>query len=147
MFLVFYLQFSSEPEYRSKFLSPKKIPEEGLLARPALGLAVEETYSDGTRTLSYHFEPSALADCGKKDCHHLGVCNCNATHHTFKPLEGHYVHGESSQIRNSLGEASFSALGPVSGRISYSGSIPYSGSISIRSDSSTTSTRSFAFPM
>ncbi|KAJ9554142.1 hypothetical protein OSB04_018187 [Centaurea solstitialis] len=45
------------------------------------------------------------------------------------------------------GESSFSVAGPVSGRITYSGPIPFSGSISIRSDSSTTSTRSFAFPV
>nr|GMD18337.1 uncharacterized protein LOC109160812 [Ipomoea batatas] len=41
------------------------------------------------------------------------------------------------------GEASFSGLSSVT----YSGLIPYSGSISLRSDSSTTSTRSFAFPI
>ncbi|KAK9115973.1 hypothetical protein Sjap_014920 [Stephania japonica] len=35
----------------------------------------------------------------------------------------------------------------VSGPIPYSGQIPYSGSTSLRSDSSTTSTRSFAFPV
>uniref|UniRef100_A0A6N2MT17 Uncharacterized protein n=1 Tax=Salix viminalis TaxID=40686 RepID=A0A6N2MT17_SALVM len=43
------------------------------------------------------------------------------------------------------GESSFSATGYLSGLVSYSGPIPYSGSISLRSDSSTTSTRSFAF--
>lgn len=140
-------EFSDEPEYVSKFLFLKKNVEEGVSAEPALGLAVEESNSDGTTSLSYHFEHSALADCGKKDSHQLPVSNCNVTPHTFRPLEGHFVQGESSQIRNSLGEASFSAAGPVSGRISYSGSIPNSGSISIRSDSSTTSTRSFAFPI
>eukprot|EP00252_Welwitschia_mirabilis_P007949 TRINITY_DN19649_c0_g1_i2.p1 TRINITY_DN19649_c0_g1~~TRINITY_DN19649_c0_g1_i2.p1 ORF type:complete len:837 (+),score=186.29 TRINITY_DN19649_c0_g1_i2:537-3047(+) len=36
---------------------------------------------------------------------------------------------------------------PLSGPISYSGPIPFSGSLSIRSDSSTTSARSFAFPV
>ncbi|KAJ6324620.1 hypothetical protein OIU76_011835 [Salix suchowensis] len=45
------------------------------------------------------------------------------------------------------GESSFSATGSLSGLVSYSGPIPYSGSISLRSDSSTTSTRSFAFPV
>lgn len=45
-----------------------------------------------------------------------------------------------------LGETSFSMAGPVSGLITYSGPIAYSGSLSLRSDS-TTSTRSFAFPM
>ncbi|KAJ4960273.1 hypothetical protein NE237_020183 [Protea cynaroides] len=50
------------------------------------------------------------------------------------------------------GESSLSAVSPPSGQISNSGRIssgpvPYSGSISLRSDSSTTSTRSFAFPI
>lgn len=49
--------------------------------------------------------------------------------------------------RGSEGESSFSVAGPVSGLITYSGPIAFSGSISLRSDSSTTSTRSFAFPM
>lgn len=47
------------------------------------------------------------------------------------------------------GNGDSSLLGPsfLSGRIMYSGHLQYSGSISLRSDSSTTSTRSFAFPM
>ncbi|XP_065879669.1 uncharacterized protein [Euphorbia lathyris] len=54
----------------------------------------------------------------------------------------------SSQLQRCQGESSFSAAGgPISGLISYSGPIAYSGSLSIRSDSSTTSTRSFAFPI
>ncbi|KAF8378540.1 hypothetical protein HHK36_029883 [Tetracentron sinense] len=44
-------------------------------------------------------------------------------------------------IQHGHEESSFSAVGPLSGPI------PYSGSISLRSDSSTTSTRSFAFPI
>ncbi|XP_043715692.1 uncharacterized protein LOC122664072 [Telopea speciosissima] len=50
-------------------------------------------------------------------------------------------------IQHGHGESSFSAVGPPSASISHSGPIPYSGSISLRSDSSTTSTRSFAFPI
>ncbi|KAL5553801.1 hypothetical protein UlMin_041202 [Ulmus minor] len=53
----------------------------------------------------------------------------------------------SGQFIYTQGECSFSAAGAMSGRINYSGPIPYSGSISLRSDSSTTSTRSFAFPV
>lgn len=53
----------------------------------------------------------------------------------------------SAHFQYGVGESSFSAAGPLSGRINYSGPIPYSGSISLRSDSSTTSTRSFAFPV
>ncbi|GJS53051.1 putative cytosolic sulfotransferase 12-like protein [Tanacetum coccineum] len=49
--------------------------------------------------------------------------------------------------RGEGGESSFSVAGPVSGLITYSGPIAFSGSISLRSDSSTTSTRSFAFPI
>lgn len=54
-------------------------------------------------------------------------------------VSNHFPRGE--------GETSFSASAPVSGLITYSGPIAYSGSISLRSDSSTTSTRSFAFPV
>ncbi|WCJ35782.1 18S pre-ribosomal assembly protein gar2-related [Euphorbia peplus] len=54
----------------------------------------------------------------------------------------------SCQLQYCEGESSFSAAGvPISGLISYSGPITYSGSLSLRSDSSTTSTRSFAFPV
>ncbi|KAK9276516.1 hypothetical protein L1049_006050 [Liquidambar formosana] len=53
----------------------------------------------------------------------------------------------SSQVQHGLGESSFSKVGPLSGLITYSGPIAYSGSLSLRSDSSTTSTRSFAFPI
>lgn len=45
-----------------------------------------------------------------------------------------------SQLQYEEGERSFSA-------VTYSGSIAYSGSLSLRSDGSTTSGRSFAFPM
>ncbi|XVE91676.1 hypothetical protein REPUB_Repub01dG0031200 [Reevesia pubescens] len=53
----------------------------------------------------------------------------------------------SNNLQCGNGETSFSAAGPVTGLISYSGPIAYSGSLSLRSDSSTTSTRSFAFPI
>ncbi|KAL0685302.1 hypothetical protein Bca4012_052150 [Brassica carinata] len=46
-----------------------------------------------------------------------------------------------------FGETSFSAAEPVSGHITYSGQIVFSGSLSVRSDASTTSGRSFAFPV
>lgn len=65
----------------------------------------------------------------------------------------HQHHLESQNVANGQGhfadgEASFSAAGgPVSGSITYSGPISCSGSISLRSESSTTSARSFAFPV
>ncbi|KAI4381398.1 hypothetical protein MLD38_007470 [Melastoma candidum] len=54
---------------------------------------------------------------------------------------------ESLVDRHDHGESSFSYAGPVSGSVTYSGPIAFSGSLSLRSDSSTTSTRSFAFPV
>ncbi|KAL4280965.1 hypothetical protein GQ457_03G011530 [Hibiscus cannabinus] len=53
----------------------------------------------------------------------------------------------STNLQHGNGESSFSAAGQVTGLLSYSGPIAYSGSLSLRSDSSTTSTRSFAFPI
>lgn len=54
----------------------------------------------------------------------------------------------SSENHHSQGETSFSmAALPLSGLITYSGHITTSGSVSHRSDSSTTSIRSFAFPV
>ncbi|XP_008809678.1 uncharacterized protein LOC103721303 [Phoenix dactylifera] len=53
----------------------------------------------------------------------------------------------SSFVHNHHLDADFSEPVYMSGPISSSGHIPYSGSISLRSDSSTTSTRSFAFPV
>lgn len=48
-------------------------------------------------------------------------------------------------IQHGYGESDHS--GSVSDPIAYSGLIPYSGNISLRSESSTASARSFAFPM
>ncbi|KAI9168866.1 hypothetical protein LWI28_003049 [Acer negundo] len=56
-------------------------------------------------------------------------------------------HSVSSQAHGGIGESSFSVSGSVPGLITYSGPIAFSGNLSVRSDSSTTSTRSFAFPV
>ncbi|KAJ6848025.1 uncharacterized protein M6B38_116005 [Iris pallida] len=53
----------------------------------------------------------------------------------------------SSFLHLMQGESNFHGPSFLSGPIANSGHIPYSGSISIRSDSSTTSARSFAFPI
>lgn len=55
--------------------------------------------------------------------------------------------GDVSFSTASQGEESFSAVGTLSSLINFSGPVTYSGSVSLRSDSSTTSTRSFAFPV
>ncbi|MFS7959798.1 putative protein BREAKING OF ASYMMETRY IN THE STOMATAL LINEAGE [Helianthus anomalus] len=52
-----------------------------------------------------------------------------------------------NQLHRGEGESSFSVAAPVPEHITYSGPIAFSGSTSLRSDSSTTSTRSFAFPI
>ncbi|WOH15380.1 hypothetical protein DCAR_0934918 [Daucus carota subsp. sativus] len=53
----------------------------------------------------------------------------------------------NDKIKRDQGESSFSVAGPLADAVPYSGHVPFSGSISLRSDSSTTSTRSFAFPV
>ncbi|GAA0178777.1 chaperone [Lithospermum erythrorhizon] len=69
---------------------------------------------------------------------------------SFEPRDMHNHDGTPKNVSfrdqsmAGVGETSFSA---VSGRITYSGPIAVSGSTSLRSDSSTTSTRSFAFPV
>ena len=113
---------------------------EAMLSSPSLSVADGESKKDN--------KPQEPADCGKEECSQAGSCKCAEIHHTSRPIEWKSDdQSVTSLIRHSLGESSFSAVGPVSGRISYSGPVPYSGSISLRSDSSTTSTRSFAFPM
>ncbi|KAI3817122.1 hypothetical protein L1987_10911 [Smallanthus sonchifolius] len=52
-----------------------------------------------------------------------------------------------NMVHRGEGESSFSVAGHVSEHIAYSGPMAFSGSTSLRSESSTTSTRSFAFPI
>ncbi|WVZ09205.1 hypothetical protein V8G54_013735 [Vigna mungo] len=130
----------------------KSTDEEAMLSSPSLAVADDESKKDNkpqeNATFTRQVDPSAPADCGKEECSQVGSCRCAEIHHTTRPIEWKSDdQAVTSLIRHSLGESSFSAVGPVSGRISYSGPVPYSGSISLRSDSSTTSTRSFAFPM
>ncbi|KAI3953670.1 hypothetical protein MKW98_017494 [Papaver atlanticum] len=62
---------------------------------------------------------------------------------------GELISASSRSIltQHGQGESSFSALDNPAALVTRSGRIAYSGSISLRSDSSTTSTRSFAFPI
>ncbi|XP_027914355.1 uncharacterized protein LOC114173892 isoform X1 [Vigna unguiculata] len=118
----------------------EQMEPEAMLSSPSLSVADGESKKDN--------KPQEPADCGKEECSQAGSCKCAEIHHTSRPIEWKSDdQSVTSLIRHSLGESSFSAVGPVSGRISYSGPVPYSGSISLRSDSSTTSTRSFAFPI
>ncbi|KAL6969674.1 hypothetical protein U1Q18_029381 [Sarracenia purpurea var. burkii] len=51
------------------------------------------------------------------------------------------------EVQHGQCESSFSMAGAVSGLITYSGQLAHSANVSLRSESSTTSTRSFAFPV
>ncbi|KAL9325083.1 hypothetical protein ACSQ67_005728 [Phaseolus vulgaris] len=115
---------------------------------PSMAAGEDESKNDSKAPENAKVDPSAPADCGKEECRQSGSCKCDEIQHTSRPMEWKSDdQAATSHIRHSLGESSFSAMGPVSGRISYSGPVPFSGSISLRSDSSTTSTRSFAFPI
>ncbi|KAG6708710.1 hypothetical protein I3843_06G088900 [Carya illinoinensis] len=59
----------------------------------------------------------------------------------------HHFQGETSFSAAGQGEENFPVVGTLSSLINYSGPTAYSGSVSLRSDSSATSTRSFAFPV
>lgn len=98
---------------------------------------------------SSNSNPLASAEKCRVQCHDT---SSNSKRVEFEDLpkaeagnsDGHPV---SSQVQHGLGETSFSSMVPLASLIANSGRIGYSGSISLRSDSSTTSTRSFAFPM
>ncbi|KAL5179360.1 hypothetical protein HKD37_01G000685 [Glycine soja] len=145
-------QISNEPELHSQSEGSKNTVEEAILESPSLALADDESNNDNMlsekESSTHQLDPSRPSDCGKEECHQAGVCKCDEIQQTMKPVEGKSDdQAVTGHIHHSLGEASFSSIGPMSGRISYSGPVPYSGSISLRSDSSTTSTRSFAFPI
>ncbi|XP_027360216.1 uncharacterized protein LOC113868640 isoform X2 [Abrus precatorius] len=145
-------QISGERELHSQSEDSKITVEEAVLSSSSLASGDSEPNSDSmlveNETFNQQIDPSAPADCAEKECNQVGDSKCDETQHSSKLVEGKSDdQGTISHVRHSLGESSFSAIGPVSGRISYSGPVPYSGSISLRSDSSTTSTRSFAFPI
>ncbi|KAJ8774687.1 hypothetical protein K2173_017133 [Erythroxylum novogranatense] len=74
------------------------------------------------------------------DCDHPEIGNSSR-------LEYSNATPVSSRFQYSPGESSFSSAVPPSGLITYSGPIVAAGNLSVRSDSSATSTRSFAFPV
>lgn len=97
-----------------------------------------------TGSITFDFDASAPGARGKEEP--LGDSQRIETPGMSR-LEDAPRQSVSSQFHSGLGESSFSAAGSLPSLISYSGPVAYSGSISLRSDSSTTSTRSFAFPM
>ncbi|KAE9615460.1 hypothetical protein Lal_00020932 [Lupinus albus] len=145
-------QVSRETESYSQSLESENVVEEVVLTSPTLASAVVETNCD-TMSLEgesfiHMLNPQVLgASCGKEECHQVGGCKCEETQDTSKPVDDKSSdEAVLRQIRYSLGESSFSGVGHGSSYISYPQPVPYSGSISLRSDSSTMSTQSFAFP-
>ncbi|CAN8266585.1 unnamed protein product [Cochlearia groenlandica] len=76
-------------------------------------------------------------------------CNHHERSETDNQQPNLIVEEDGKLLTGGFGETSFSAAEAVSisGHITYSGPIAYSGSLSVRSDASTTSGRSFAFPI
>lgn len=99
-----------------------------------------------TGSITFDFDASAPGASGKEEHLQIGDSQRIETPGT-SILEDAPRQSVSSQLYSGLGESSFSAAGSLPSLISYSGPVAYSGSISLRSDSSTTSTRSFAFPI
>lgn len=98
-----------------------------------------------TGIITFDFDPSApKANC--TECPNSGESTTVENPDTSK-LEDAPRQSFSSQANGGFGESSFHVSGSIPGLISYSGAVPFSGNLSIRSDSSTTSTRSFAFPV
>lgn len=147
---------SNEVEQQSvQVLSEKEIS-----ASPGMVSGVEGSNSSNTvnelsynsrvesGSITFNFGSSTLAASKREET----TQNVESEQPTGAPnMSGHENDGVSgtvpSQVQHGRGESSFSMAGPLSGLITYSGPIPYSGSLSHRSDSSTTSTRSFAFPV
>ncbi|XVF85753.1 hypothetical protein PTKIN_Ptkin17bG0142600 [Pterospermum kingtungense] len=126
------------------------------LISPAQASASEESTSSLVNEVSSDCKPetgsitfdldSSAPTSNKAECHQDLDHEPHETGSTPK-LEDTADQPLLNNLQRGNGESSFSASGPVTGLISYSGPIAYSGSLSHRSDSSTTSTRSFAFPI
>lgn len=136
----------------------KSVSEKGeaTLISPAQASASEESTSSvanevssdrklETRSITFDIDSSAPTN-NKTECHH-DIDREPHENGSAAKLEDTADQPLSNNLQRGNGESSFSTLGSVTGLISYSGPIAYSGNLSLRSDSSTTSTRSFAFPM
>lgn len=99
-----------------------------------------DTSKEECRSTASNSGASALASTSGDEIHTTETRN-NMKHHGVSDSQ------TERQAETFSGESSFSMAGPVSSLITYSGPGAYSGSLSLRSDGSTTSTRSFAFPM
>jgi len=112
--------------------SPSKDIAENDISSPAL-LKSDKTKSVRP-TLTSGFAENSVSSTDNAQNLHESLLD------TFNEVNGNNDAAE-------MGSYTYSGPIPLSGPISYSGPIPFSGSLSLRSDSSTTSTRSFAFPI
>lgn len=113
-------------------------------------LSYRRKVESGSITFSFNASASESSDRGASSSN--GNKEQHEDQNVHKPDGASGRRTDSCLGRHDLGESSFSVAGPASGSITYSGPIAYSGSLSlrslsIRSDSSTTSARSFAFPV
>lgn len=117
--------------------------------------SVEKLFHDGnldSGSISFHVDspkPLIASDI-RKSHEHSNHVHTSETQ-TMSRLEDVRLSDDGlsipSQLHPGPGDASFSAAGHLPSIITYSGPMAYSGSVSLRSDSSTTSARSFAFPV
>ncbi|XP_028798923.1 uncharacterized protein LOC114758617 isoform X2 [Neltuma alba] len=153
-----YSQVSCEPELPSKPKESEDKAEEAVSKSSAK--AEEESNGNvsdaGTPEncgVTSQFDPPFAAASTKEESDRVGEPKHDGARSSSESVDvkGEPKHNDdrnsSESGRHSLGETSFSAVGRVSSRITCLDPVPYSGSISLRSDSSTTSTRSFAFPV
>lgn len=122
-------------------------PEESNKCNPASSLSYDSKVESGTITFDFNSLKPAASERDE-------IPNGSNLESHKNDSENKHDNGisdslsVSSENQHYQGETSFSmATHPVSGLITYSGHIVSSGSISHRSDSSTTSIRSFAFPV
>uniref|UniRef100_A0A5B7C6T3 18S pre-ribosomal assembly protein gar2-related n=1 Tax=Davidia involucrata TaxID=16924 RepID=A0A5B7C6T3_DAVIN len=116
--------------------------------------AVEAAYKSEVESISitHDCDSSLITFTSREGKSENADCQLPSKTENMSRLEEGMPESLAVSSQNSLrvhdhGDSSFSAVGLLSGPIAYSGRIPYSGSISLRSNSSTTSTRSFAFPV
>lgn len=153
--VLLYFQVTSEPEVHPKPQESEDRVGEAVSTSP-LALSVDGSNGDTTASddapangsIGARSDPPVPAAGATEESHKVGGLKCDDTQNSPETADDKSTdQAVTSHVRRSLGESSFSAVGQLSSRISYSGPVPYSGSISLRSDSSTTSTRSFAFPV
>ncbi|MQM10002.1 hypothetical protein Taro_042895, partial [Colocasia esculenta] len=107
--------------------------------------------SSGGNIVAFDIDSEPLATIPEKDSRGTSEIQQSELLVSGGMLESTSTDGPTVASRPSFShdysDANFHGPASLSGGIAYSGQIPYSGSISLRSDSSTTSTRSFAFPI